>query len=166
MWEEGLQPLIQLPLPGEVTHVEPYDFEFSIESCLGEGIDTLSVRGAVMDILAGIELPESRIIDLSKRVVQEVNRRVMRNPSEPSTAELKERLLHEYLENEDTINYICEDSVPLKVETYLQPNNEKNRRFIHKEIDYKIQEADALLRRNNLIASLWSLNIDDLYDNS
>lgn len=165
VWEEGLQPLIQLPLPGEVIHVEPYDFEFSIESCVWDGIDTLSVRGAVIDILGGIELPESRIINLSKRVVQKINRLVMQDPREPNTAELKERLLHEYADNEDAISYICDDSLPLKIEIYLCPDNEESRRFIYNEIDDIIQKADALLRRNNLIASLWSLNIDDMYDN-
>lgn len=166
VWEEGLQPLIHLPLPGEVNHVEPYDFEFPLESCLGDGIDTLSVRGAVIDTLGDIQLAESRIIELSKRVVQQINRLVMQDPREPSTADLKDRLLHEYLENEDTVSYICEQSLPLKVDTYLHPDNEENRRFIHREIDDILQKADALLRRNNLISSLWSLKIDDMYDNS
>lgn len=124
------------------------------------------MRGAVIDTLGNIQLAESRIIELSKRVVQQINRLVMQDPREPSTAELKERLLHEYVDNEDTINYICEQSLPLKVDTYLHPDNEENRRFIHREIDDILQKADALLRRNNLISSLWSLKIDDMYDNS
>lgn len=140
--------------------------EFPIESLGDDGVDTLSVRRAVTEILGDEQAPERLIVRLSEWVVREINACMIQDPPEPATPKLKDELLGEYVDNEDVMGYHLDDGLPLKIEAYFDPNNTHDIRHKYAEIDAIVREIDRLDKRNNLIASLWSLPIDELHEDS
>lgn len=169
VWAESLQPLIPLPfksqLTGETVELEPYDYELKTEYP-----DTMSVMRAILINFEEIfsigklqTVRKNELQNIAGQVVAVINNQIKSDPREPDTERLKELLLDEYVSNDDKQAYICEESIPLKITTYLK-SDEKYKEYVFGEIDAIIRESGALMRRNKLITSLWLLPIEDLYD--
>lgn len=178
LWLEWLKPLIPFPLTNQITgeriEIEPYDYELPIEWYHDDGensdsVDTLSVMTAVLtmleEIFNGKKLRKNELVGIARQTVDAINNLMKKDPREPDTERLKEKLLDEYIKNDDEQAYIVEQSIPLKITAYSQ-SDEKSKGFIFQEINSTVRDSNALEIRNQLITSLWDLPIEDFYDTS
>lgn len=176
LWIEWLQPLIPFPLTNQITgeriEVEPYDYELPIEwyydaGANSDSVDTLSVMTAVLamfeEIFNNKKLKKNELVSIARQTVDAINDLMKKDPREPDTERLKEKLLDEYIKNDDEQAYIVEHGLPPKITSYSK-SDEKSQGFIFDEIDDTVKNSSALEKRNQLIASVWILPIEDFYD--
>ncbi len=117
------------------------------------------------EIFNGKKLRKNELVGIARQTVDAINNLMKKDPREPDTERLKEKLLDEYIKNDDEQAYIVEQSIPLKITAYSQ-SDEKSKGFIFQEINSTVRDSNALEIRNQLITSLWDLPIEDFYDTS